>query len=156
MCSDWNPKTPQPRKLIIALGSNLGDSESIFSWAIEKITQSLSHDGFQVSGFVKSTPVDCPDGSPDFLNAVMYVDWLVEEPIYEASEDLLLFLKELESEAGRRPKKVLNEPRPLDLDIIDIENYQHNSASLIIPHPRAHERSFVMQPLKEILPNYLF
>jgi 2-amino-4-hydroxy-6-hydroxymethyldihydropteridine diphosphokinase len=61
----------------------------------------------------------------------------------------------LEKEFGRAPKTVLNEPRPLDLDLIAFGNELRNSPELILPHPRAHLRKFVLQPLSEIAPGFV-
>src|SRR5262249_38628129 len=71
----------------------------------------------------------------------------------ETPESLLGKLQELEKEFGRRPKKVLNEPRPLDLDLIAFGNEIRATAELTLPHPRAHLRQFVLQPLAEIAPD---
>jgi 2-amino-4-hydroxy-6-hydroxymethyldihydropteridine diphosphokinase len=145
------------RLLIIALGSNLGQSQQILETAVRDLNQTLPHRRLRVSSFLKSTPVDCPPGSPDFLNAVVAIDWFPPVPdLHEAAEQLLLHLKAMERQAGRVRKTVLNEPRPLDLDIIHIEGYHHHSPSLIIPHPRATERSFVMDPIREIVPDFDF
>lgn len=156
MSSDSTPDsgTPPPRLLIIALGSNLGDSSELFQWAIERIQEKLDCSEVLVSDFIRSEPLDCPPGSPEFLNAVIAVRWHPGTTIAEAAESLLVFLQSLEKEAGRGEKKILNEPRPLDLDIIDVEGYQHSSKRLVIPHPRAMERSFVTGPLAQILPGY--
>jgi 2-amino-4-hydroxy-6-hydroxymethyldihydropteridine diphosphokinase len=62
-------------------------------------------------------------------------------------------LQALEREFGRLPKKILNEPRPLDLDLISFREERRQAAELLLPHPRAHERLFVLQPLAEILPD---
>jgi 2-amino-4-hydroxy-6-hydroxymethyldihydropteridine diphosphokinase len=70
----------------------------------------------------------------------------------ETPESLLKQLRELEKEFGRRPKTRLNEPRPLDLDLIAFGDETRNSPELILPHPRAHVRRFVLQPLAEIAP----
>ncbi|MES1180381.1 MAG: 2-amino-4-hydroxy-6-hydroxymethyldihydropteridine diphosphokinase, partial [Verrucomicrobiota bacterium] len=59
----------------------------------------------------------------------------------------------LEVEFGRKPKMVLNEPRPLDLDLIAFGGEVRLTASLTLPHPRAHQRRFVLQPLGEIAPD---
>ena len=61
----------------------------------------------------------------------------------------------LEKEFGRAAKKILNEPRPLDLDLIAFGNETRNSPELILPHPRAHLRRFVLQPLSEIAPDLI-
>lgn len=65
---------------------------------------------------------------------------------------LLKKLRDLENEFGRSPKKVLNEPRPLDLDLIAFGDERCDLPELILPHPRAHLRRFVLQPLSEIAP----
>ena len=73
----------------------------------------------------------------------------------ETPESLLKKLRELETEFGRAPKMVLNEPRPLDLDLIAFGSETRNSPALILPHPRAHLRRFVLQPLGEIAPELI-
>jgi 2-amino-4-hydroxy-6-hydroxymethyldihydropteridine diphosphokinase len=70
----------------------------------------------------------------------------------ETPESLLAALQNLEQKFGRRPRKVLNEPRPLDLDLIAFGTQTRATESLTLPHPRAHERRFVLQPLSEIAP----
>jgi 2-amino-4-hydroxy-6-hydroxymethyldihydropteridine diphosphokinase len=68
---------------------------------------------------------------------------------------LLEKLQILEKEFGRHPKKVLNEARPLDLDLIAFGYVRWSSAQLTLPHPRARERRFVLQPLSEIAPEFV-
>jgi len=64
-------------------------------------------------------------------------------------------MRDLEKEFGRAPKKVLNEPRPLDLDLIAFGDETRNTADLILPHPRAQLRKFVLEPLNEIAPDFI-
>jgi len=132
----------------VALGSNLGDSRQILEQAFCDLQQ-FSQCPAVRSSFWQTEPVDCPPGSPLFLNAMLA---LVPMPA-ETPEHLLERLKELEAEAGRRPKKVMNEPRPLDLDLISFGRETRNSERLILPHPRAHLRRFVLAPLAEIAPD---
>jgi 2-amino-4-hydroxy-6-hydroxymethyldihydropteridine diphosphokinase len=73
----------------------------------------------------------------------------------ETAETLLAKLQALEKAFGRRPKQVLNEPRPLDLDLIAFGNETRATPELTLPHPRAHERRFVLQPLCEIAPDLI-
>jgi 2-amino-4-hydroxy-6-hydroxymethyldihydropteridine diphosphokinase len=103
------------------------------------------------SSLWRTTPVNCPPNSPLFVNAV--VGFAPQKN--EAPESLLQKLRELEKEFGRPPKKVLNEPRPLDLDLIAFGTETRNSPELILPHPRAHLRRFVLQPLSEIAPDLI-
>ena len=91
------------------------------------------------SSLWQTSPVNCPPESPKFVNAV--VGLIPKEN--ETPESLLKKLRELEKEFGRAPKTVLNEPRPLDLDLIAFGNEILNSPELILPHPRAHLREFV-------------
>ncbi len=134
----------------VALGSNLGGSAQIFRRAISKL-RDLSVTPVRVSSFWKTAPVDCPPGSPDFLNAVC----VITVQAGERPESLLLELQTLEKEFGRRPKKVLNEPRPLDLDIIAFGQERRSGERLTLPHPRAAQRRFVLGPLAELEPDWV-
>lgn len=142
--------TSAAAKAIIALGSNLGDSRQIILDVLVRL-QKLSNEPILKSSLWKTTPVDCPAGSPVFLNAVV---GLIPRA-HETPESLLNKLRELEMQFGRAPKKVLNEPRPLDLDLIAFGNEIRNSPELTLPHPRAHLRRFVLQPLGEIAPDLI-
>jgi 2-amino-4-hydroxy-6-hydroxymethyldihydropteridine diphosphokinase len=73
----------------------------------------------------------------------------------ETPESLLKKLRKLEMEFGRTPKTALNEPRPLDLDLIVFGAETRNTPELILPHPRAHLRRFVLQPMSEIAPQLI-
>ena len=86
-----------------------------------------------------------------FVNAVVGLQPLAGE----TPELLLNKLQALEKEFGREPKQVLNEPRPLDLDMIAFGHATRNTPQLILPHPRAHQRRFVLQPLSEIAPDFI-
>jgi 2-amino-4-hydroxy-6-hydroxymethyldihydropteridine diphosphokinase len=136
---------------LIALGSNVGDSIEILSLAAERL-QTFSDAPLLKSSLWRTTPVDCPPGSPPFINAAVA---LVPRE-NETSETLLAKLQELEREFGRKPKIVSNEPRPLDLDLIAFGNEIKTSAELTLPHPRAHLRKFVLRPLSEIVPHFVF
>jgi 2-amino-4-hydroxy-6-hydroxymethyldihydropteridine diphosphokinase len=133
--------------VFIALGSNLGDSLEVIQQVEERL-QRLSQVPLLKSSLWQSSPVDCPPGSPDFINGV---DGFVPLP-GETPESLLAQLQKFEREFGRRPKKVLNEARPLDLDLIHFKGETRNSPSLTLPHPRAHLRRFVLEPLAELAP----
>jgi len=133
---------------IIALGSNLGAPQKNILDAMDRLS-SLSSAPLSRSSLWETTPVDCPPGSPPFVNAIVILKPLPGE----TPESLLHKLQSLEMEYGRVPKKVLNEARPLDLDLIAFGNDIRNSPDLILPHPRAHQRRFVLQPLSEIAPD---
>lgn len=131
----------------VALGSNLGESRTVIRKAMERL-QELSDAPLEKSSLWRTTPVDCPPGSPPFINAVVGLHLPGEATL----EDLLARLQNLEKEFGRQPKKALNEPRPLDLDIIAFGREVRATPKLTLPHPRAHVRRFVLAPLDEIAP----
>jgi 2-amino-4-hydroxy-6-hydroxymethyldihydropteridine diphosphokinase len=140
-----NHKVP---RVFIALGSNLRASRENVERAF-RCLEELSSEPIVRSSLWKSTPVDCPPGSPEFINAVAAMT-----PISGETPELLLGrLQNLEREFGRVPKKVLNEPRPLDLDLIAFGDEVRSSPELILPHPRTHLRKFVLAPLAEIAPD---
>jgi len=134
----------------VALGSNLGDPCQNVLQVMERL-RGLSDQPLIKSSLWQTAPVDCPPGSPVFVNAVV---GLIPRT-GETPESLLAKLQGLEQEFGRRPKQVLNEPRPLDLDLIAFGNETRASKELTLPHPRAHQRRFVLQPLSEIAPDLM-
>jgi 2-amino-4-hydroxy-6-hydroxymethyldihydropteridine diphosphokinase len=143
-------RTPHSALAIVALGSNLGDSPQILRDAMARL-QNFSDAPILRSSLWQTSPVDCPPDSPKFLNAVVT---LVPRP-NETPESLLTKLQDLEKVFGRAPKLVLNEPRPLDLDLIAFGTEIRSTAHLTLPHPRAHQRRFVLQPLCEIAPDLI-
>ncbi len=139
-----------PTLAFVALGSNLGDSRQIILSALARL-QLFSDAPVLRSSLWQTSPVDCPPDSQKFVNAVAGL-----VPHHgETPESLLAKLRELEREFGRVPKTVLNEPRPLDLDLIAFGDEIRNSRDLTLPHPRAHQRRFVLQPLCEIAPEWI-
>ncbi len=88
------------------------------------------------------------DNQPDFVNAVCSVRTSLD------GVSLLAVLNRIEADFGRE-RTFRNAPRTLDLDIIDFDGISSSDPHLTLPHPRAHERSFVMKPLAEILPNFV-
>jgi len=138
------------RHVFVALGSNLGNSAEVLRQAMECLRQ-FSAVPLKKSSLWRTAPVDCPPGSPDFLNAVT----ALVPHAGETPEGLLARLRALEKEFGRRDKLVLNEPRPLDLDLIAFGGETRDTPELVLPHPRAHLRRFVLAPLAEITPDFV-
>jgi len=136
--------------VFVALGSNLGDSHRIISEAMGRL-QNFSDRSILKSSLWQTSPVNCPPDSPRFVNAVAGLAPRKDE----TPESLLKKLRELEKESGRPPKKVPNEPRPLDLDLIAFGSETRDMPELVLPHPRAHLRRFVLQPLSEIAPDLI-
>ena len=139
-----------PHHAFIALGSNVGDSALILRKAIAAL-QELTSQPLLVSSMWQTTPVDCPPGSPPFVNAVVGL----APRNGESPESLLKKLLALEKDFGRKPKKVMNEPRRLDLDLISFGQEARSTAEITLPHPRAHQRRFVLEPLREIAPDLI-
>jgi 2-amino-4-hydroxy-6-hydroxymethyldihydropteridine diphosphokinase len=135
---------------IVALGANMGDSRQTILRGMERLEE-LADGPVLKSSLWQTAPVDCPHGSPAFVNAVVGL----APRAGETPESLLTKLQALEKEFGRRPKKVLNEARPLDLDLIAFAGEVRHGDFLVLPHPRAHERRFVIQPLAEISPDLI-
>jgi len=136
----------------VSLGSNLGDSKNIILQAIEQLRLFSINGNILKSSLWRTTPVDCPKDSPMFINAVVGLFPTDEE----TPETILEKLQRMEKAFGRKPKKILNEPRPLDLDLIAFGYEVRNTDRLILPHPRAVMRAFVLAPLNEIAPDYVF
>ncbi len=103
------------------------------------------------SSLWRTSPVDCPPGSPPFINAVVGLKPRPEE----TPETLITKLQALEREFRRQPKTVINEPRPLDLDLIAFGSDHRNTVRLKLPHPQAHLRRFVLVPMSEIAPDLI-
>jgi 2-amino-4-hydroxy-6-hydroxymethyldihydropteridine diphosphokinase len=135
-------------RVFVALGSNLGDPARNVREGMARLQQ-FSTAPLLKSSLWRSAPVGCPPGSPDFVNAVV---GLLLRP-EETPESLLVALQKLEKDSGRGLRKVRNEPRCLDLDLIVFGAEVRSTPGLILPHPRAHQRRFVLQPLAELAPD---
>ncbi|HLZ53372.1 MAG TPA: 2-amino-4-hydroxy-6-hydroxymethyldihydropteridine diphosphokinase [Verrucomicrobiae bacterium] len=141
-------KNRRSEVVFIALGSNLGNSRQIILNAMARL-QTFSEEPILKSSLWQTSPVNCPPDSPMFVNAVVGVVPRKDE----TPESLLNKLQLLQKQFGRQPRKVLNEPRPLDLDLIAFGSETRDTPELVLPHPRAHLRRFVLQPLAEIAPD---
>jgi 2-amino-4-hydroxy-6-hydroxymethyldihydropteridine diphosphokinase len=131
----------------IALGSNLGDRQSLLTQALCDL-RSLHEEGeFLASPFLETAPQDCPPGSPSFLNAVVEIETSLSPLV------LLEVLQRLEVKAGRFKNHGFHEPRTLDLDILYYGAEVLDEPALQLPHPRIRERYFVLKPLADIRPN---
>jgi len=141
------PESESRNRVFVALGANLGEPRRTLRQAMQRLRH-FSNGRLLSSAIRQTAPVDCPPGSPPFLNAVVA---FLPRP-NETPESLLARLQELERQFGRRPKQLLNEPRPLDLDLIAFGAQVRATPQLTLPHPRAHLRRFVLQPLAELAP----
>lgn len=127
--------------LIIATGSNIGDS--IANLVAAKLELSKEFELLAESRIYKSAAVDY-ESQPDFFNQVLEFKLPLKDP-----EEVMHSLLELEAELGR-VRDSWRGPRTIDIDIIFWGNQSYQSSTLIIPHPRWLERSFVVRPLQEL------
>ena len=134
----------------VSFGSNQGDSRQLFAAACDFL-QTLSDFPILKSSLWRSAPIDCPPGSPDFLNAVLAFKPRPNETPESLLNRLLLF----ERKTGRSPSAVRNAPRTIDLDLIAFGTERRRTAELILPHPRATQRRFVLEPLAELAPDLI-
>ena len=133
----------------VALGANLpsdlGSPEDTLRRAMAALIP-LSQHLPVISGIYESEPKDCPPDSPSYLNAVVAILPLPDEtPL-----SLLHKLQHIENRYGRVRTGQVNEARTLDLDLLAFGSEQCATTELILPHPRAHERRFVLWPWIEI------
>jgi len=127
----------------LALGSNLGDRLANLKQAIDSLTPQMEVKA--KSSVYETLPWGYED-QPKFLNQV------VKAKTYLDPEPLLKHLKRLEVALGRQAS-FPNGPRLIDMDILFYDDLILNTSSLVIPHPRLHERGFVLLPLMELSPD---
>lgn len=128
-------------RVVIALGSNLGDRAANLRAAVRELdAQGVTIDARSSIWETSPVPVD----QPRYLNAV------IAGEVTLAPEPLLDVLKHIEWQLGRRPSRRWG-PRPIDLDILFWGDSPFESERLTIPHPRIAERAFVLAPLSEII-----
>jgi 2-amino-4-hydroxy-6-hydroxymethyldihydropteridine diphosphokinase len=132
-------------RAIVALGSNLGDRFEYLQKAVNEINSVEEIEISKISSVYETLPVGGPEQG-NYLNAVISL-------VTELEADELLFkLLLIELNLGRQ-REIAWGPRTIDLDLIWFENQTINLNNLILPHPRAHERCFVIKPWLEIEPD---
>ena len=138
----WGPLTP----VAIALGSNVGNRAAHLDWAVSRLREAV--DGLRVSTF-RETAFVGRGSQPDVLNGV------VVGHTARAPRELLEQLLALEIERGRVRDGSGPQPRTLDLDLILYGPLVIDEPGLVVPHPRFHERAFVLEPLAELVPDWV-
>ena len=126
----------------IGLGANLGEPRRQLQAAFEELMNLPGSKSVLASSVYRSAPLGYAD-QPDFLNAVVRLDTAL------SPEDLLGQLQEIEKRHGRE-RPFAGAPRTLDLDLLLYGDESIASPRLTVPHPRMHERAFVLQPLLEL------
>jgi len=128
----------------IGIGSNQGDARAHVLQAFEELGRLPGMRLEGRSALYRSEPVDAP-GQPDYVNAAAGVDTDL------SAAQLLAALQDLELRHGRE-RPYPNAPRTLDLDLLLYGDSTFQSAMLTLPHPRMHQRAFVLLPLLELDP----
>lgn len=128
----------------VGIGANLGDAQANVLDALRRLALLDGSTIIETSGLYRTAPVD--SSGPDYINAVACIDTAFD-PF-----ELLKALQDIERAHGReRPYR--NAPRTLDLDLLLYGDQQIATDTLTVPHPRMHERGFVLAPLAEIAPD---
>ncbi len=129
----------------IAMGSNVGEKAATLLTAAKMIDETRGVDVLRISSMIETEPVGGPEDQPDYLNAAVKVRTTLDP------WELLEVLQEIESHLGRnRSNEQRWGPRTCDLDILMMEDVVMDSNELTLPHPRMHERLFVLRPLAMI------
>ncbi|HWG42597.1 MAG TPA: 2-amino-4-hydroxy-6-hydroxymethyldihydropteridine diphosphokinase [Gemmataceae bacterium] len=132
----------------IALGSNLGERSDYLERALTALRQTEGVEVVRVSPVYETRPVGGPAGQGAYLNAV------AELRINNDTLDLLNILLATEQRLGR-VRHERDGPRTIDLDLLLYGDLVHTDARLTVPHPRLHERLFVLQPLAQLVPGLI-
>lgn len=127
----------------LGLGANLGDASTTIRAAIDALAMSPGMTLLGVSSFYTSAPVDAP--GPSYTNAVVSIETTLDAMALLASIQLI------EQQHGRE-RSFRNAPRTLDLDVLWFNNETIDLPQLTVPHPRAHQRAFVLMPWADIAP----
>ena len=132
----------------LALGSNLGDRESNLERALSRLGHTPGIKLLCAAEPLETAAVGCAPGSPSFLNSAAIIETAL------SPRALLERLLAIELEMGRvRAGEAKNAPRTIDLDLLLFEDLVIEESGLIVPHPRMHERGFVLAPLAQIAPD---
>jgi 2-amino-4-hydroxy-6-hydroxymethyldihydropteridine diphosphokinase len=134
------------RRVVIALGSNLGERFANLQGGLDALADTPNVWVTGVSPIYESAPVDCPDDSQTFFNAVVLADTTL------SAHRLLDRALAVEDAFDRMRSEVKNAPRTLDVDLIVVGDRRSDKEELKLPHPRAHERAFVLAPWHDVDP----
>lgn len=138
------PSGTRPVRAYVGLGGNLGDARERVLAAFDALAGTPGLQLAARSSLYRTAPVDA--GGPDYVNAVAIIDTTL------SPHALLAALQAIEDRFGReRPYR--NAPRTLDMDLLLHGDVQLSDPVLTVPHPRLHQRAFVLQPLAELAPD---
>jgi 2-amino-4-hydroxy-6-hydroxymethyldihydropteridine diphosphokinase len=128
----------------VGLGANLGDRERTLRAAVQALSSNPRIQVLAVSSFRETDPVGPVQAQPRFLNGAVVLETSL------SARSLLTLLLELEAEHGRTREGPPGGPRTLDLDLLLYGAERIDEPGLQVPHPRLHERPFVLEPLAEL------
>ena len=131
------------RKVVLGLGSNLGDRAAFLDRACRRLEELVSN--LRRSSVIESAPLGPPQ--PDYLNQVVVAETEL------APEALLEAVKRVEKELGREPTERWG-PRPIDIDILALGDLRLDTSELTVPHPEIGRRRFVLEPWAEVDPEF--
>ena len=146
--SPGNSQNPSKR-VVVSLGSNIEPRADYLRRALKALSDLPETTFVKASSVVETDPVDVPDefSNQKFLNQVALFDTKLDP--FEFSRRM----HEIEDVLGR-VRTIRNGPRTIDIDLIDFNGQVINTPELTLPHPRAHSRPFVMEPLQELGTNF--
>jgi len=134
------------RRVVLSIGSNLGDRMANLQGAVSALVDTPDVWVTAVSPVYETEPVDSPEDAEPFLNAVVLADTTL------AVARVLDRALAIEDAYARERSDITNAPRTLDVDVIVVGDRISEDPSLVLPHPRAHQRAFVLRPWLDIEP----
>jgi len=133
-------------QVFIGIGSNQGDRAANISQAVASLGAVDGVRVVQTATVIETEAVGGPPQGP-YLNTVVELDTVL------APRELLSALKAIEQQLGRNPESERWGPRPIDLDLLLYSDWVFHTVELTVPHPRLHERMFVLEPLAQLAPD---
>ncbi len=130
----------------LGLGANLGECRKTIARALSLLSETAGISVLQVAGMIETDPVGGPENQPRYINTACSVETTLQ------AQELLSVCLQIEKALGRdrSPSAVRWGPRVIDIDLLLYDNAVLDEKNLQVPHPRMHERGFVLQPLDEI------
>ena len=135
-------------RVFIGVGSNEGERLEHISKAIRALGATSGIRLMQMATIIETEPIGGPPQGP-------YLNTVIELETRREPADLLSALQEIERRVGREPSAQRWAPRPIDLDILLYDDRIIQEPTLSIPHPRMHERRFVLEPLAQLAPEFI-
>ncbi len=136
------------KKIFIAVGANLGERKRQIDLAFKALGETSGIHSVKMSPLYETEPVGGPAAQGKYLNGVIEIETDL------SPQDLLARLLEIEKSLGRE-RSLKNAPRTMDLDLLFYGDKIMEEPGLRIPHPRLHERTFVLKPLADLAPDFV-